>query len=99
MVNKNYFLKPDAAETEKSTRPVMGFTRGESSSMLLAVVLLFYAVNQSDIPAAFLTLSFLLFELRVPAEIFGGRYGNSLAGLLRGLSVTLFLGALFLAFL
>ena len=99
MANKNYFLKQDTVEPEKSTRRAMGFTRGEASSMLLAVILFFYAVNQSDIPAAFLTLSFLLFELRVPAEIFGGRYGNSLAGLLRGLSVTLFLGALFLAFL
>ena len=99
MANKNYFLKQDTVEPEKSTRRAMGFTRGEASSMLLAVILFFYAVNQSDIPVVFLTLSFLLFELRSPAEIFCGRYGKALEGMLRGLSVTLFLGAVFLAFM
>ena len=74
-------------------------TKGEKSSMVLAVGILVYALVVSDLPVLFFAVSFLIFMLCPLAETFGGRYGKSLRGFLQGFALVLFLGALFLAFI
>ncbi|MBP5199538.1 MAG: hypothetical protein J6Z82_02665 [Schwartzia sp.] len=72
------------------------FTRGQMTSMVLAVALLVYALIGWDVPLAFLMLSFLSYLLRPLAEKLVGVW---LSNLMKGFSVAMGMGAVVLAFL
>ena len=59
---KNRYIAPPEYPVKEK------ITRGEMSGMMLAAILFVYAFSQRDIPACFLTLSFLLWQLRVFAN-------------------------------
>ena len=71
------------------------FSRGQKMSMMISLALLVYAVATTDVPLAFLVLSFLGFLLHPLAE---KAVGPWLANGIRGFSVALGIGALVLAF-
>ena len=72
------------------------FTRGQMTSMVLAVAMLVYALIGWDVPLAFLMLSFLSYLLRPLAEKLVGVW---LSNLMKGFSVAMGMGAVVLAFL
>ena len=79
----------------ESARKERLFRRGEISGMLLALVLGLYGLATGDLALSFFTLSFLLFLLRPLAE----RYvGPALANAMKGMAISLGMGALVLAF-
>lgn len=86
------------AARPSSEKPPEGFSRGELAGLMLAGALLLYSLTQADIPAVFLTASFILFEMRLPARALGDTVGRSLAGVLQGLSLSLFFGAVLMLF-
>ena len=80
-------------ETEKNG-PM--FTRGQKTSMVLAIALLVYAIFSSDVPLAFLLLSFLTYLFRPLAEKLVGPW---LSNTMKGFSIALGMGAMVLAFM
>ncbi len=71
------------------------YSRGQLVSMLLASVLLVYAVGTGDVPLFFLLLSLLVYLLRPVAEKLAGAW---LSNAMQGFSLALGMGALVMAF-
>lgn len=74
-------------------------TRGELSGMMLAAILFVYAISEKDIPACFLTLSFLLWQLRVFANFLPSPWKIYVVKALQAFCFSLFIGAVLLLFL
>ena len=72
--------------------------REELIGGLLAVVVLVYGMATGDIPILFLALAFLAHGMRSFTKYLGKSAGPFLSNVLKGLSLALFVGAVFLAF-
>ncbi|MBR2215949.1 MAG: hypothetical protein IJ849_09355 [Selenomonadaceae bacterium] len=79
---------------EVPENPRGGMSRGETSGVVLSALIFLYAIFTADIPLAFVTVSYLLFELRRFTHLLGEPWGNFMKNLLGGFSVALFVGAI-----
>ena len=85
-------------ETEEEP-PARIFTRGELTALLLASVLLVYSLVLTDVPGLLFSASVLLQAPRKLAPRLRHPRAHDLAGVLKGLSISLFFGALMLLLL
>ena len=86
-------------ETKKYIEPkqqVTTISRGERTGMVIAASVLFYALIAKDLPVAFFSLSFLLFEIRPLTVLLGGKAASMASNFLQGFSIALFFGAILL---
>ena len=93
------YEEEDAERAEPAAAALPKLTRGALTGVVMAAGIFVYGLMQGDIPVLLLTLAFLLFMLRPFAAFLAGRRGASLSNMLKGLSLTLFAGAVLLAFL
>lgn len=77
----------------------IGYTRGELLAIIIAVIILYYEWVNDDIPLIFVCVSFLGYELQPLVMMLAGAGGQPVCNVLKGFSITSFLGALFWAFL
>jgi len=98
-MRSQFMYEDEDAERTEPTAALPKLTRGALTGVVMAAGIFVYGLRQGDIPVLLLTLSFLLFMLRPFAVFFAGQRGASLSNMLKGLSLTLFAGALLLAFL
>ena len=89
-------MQEDDAEEET---PARLFSRGELTALLLALVLLVYGLVQADVPVLLFSASVLLQAPRKIASRLRHPRAHDLAGVLGGLSISLFFGALMLLLL
>ena len=76
-----------------------GFSYGDKASLLLAAVLLVWALWNGDLPVAFFCLAFIIYALRPLAEALGPGLGTSLSNVMQGFSLALAAGTLVWVFL
>lgn len=80
----------DAGSVMRAHKP----SHAELRTMVVATAVLLYAIVTQDLPVCFLVSGFLLYETRYYIEQYGGPHGQMLSGIMKGLSLTLSLGAL-----
>ena len=72
--------------------------RAELFGLLLSAVVFIYGLFVEDIPILFLATAFFLHKLRSYTGYLGEKAGAFLDNLFQGMSLALFVGALFMAF-
>lgn len=68
------------------------------AAFIIAPAVLLYGLITRDFPVVFLAAALITFFLRPVARHFLGKEGEFVAGVLQGLSLSLFAGAIFLLF-
>ena len=86
----------DAAAPAAKKKRLSG--RMEIFGCVMAVGTFLYGFTVWDIPLLYLSAGFLLYVASPYVRLLGGPMGTSLSNLLRGFSVALFVGALFMSF-
>ena len=84
--------------TEEKKKQPSFFTSGEKAGMALCLAMLLFAISAGDVPLAFLSLSFLVYEGSNVVGKAGGERFHALASFLLGLGIALFAGSIFMAF-
>ena len=82
---------------EKKKRPPL-FSTGEKAGMALCLAMLLFAISDGDVPLAFFSLSFLVYEGYNVVSKVGGERFHALASFLLGLGIALFAGSIVMAF-
>ena len=75
------------------------FTKGQSTASLLAILLLVYSILFTDIPAFFLSASFLVWIIQYFICPLAKNNAETIRSALKSLSLTLFVGSIILIFL
>jgi len=87
-----------AAEEEKTPEKKRLFSPWELICILLASLMMLYSTSVADIPMLFFAVSAQLIILRKLTVLMNSPYAGTLNNLLKGFSIGLFVGAVFLAF-
>ena len=109
MIYKNFSQK-DFDEAEKSYNecakkhtPAVPqrkkLSKGQTTALFIAFLILIYSIFTSDVPAFLFSLSFFLWMLRNFADKISSLHQKSLHSLLTSFSITLFIGSLILLLL
>lgn len=74
------------------------FSHSELSILVVTFLVMLYGISEYDIPVLFFTISVLLFLLRRLTVLMQSPHADTINNLLKGFSIALFFGAIFLAF-
>lgn len=84
--------------TPKKKKKERLFSHGEKAGIALCLAMLLFALSDWDLPLAFFSLSFIIYEAYNVVNKLGGTRMHALASFLLGLCIAFFVGSIFMAF-